>query len=436
MTYGFTHARRPVATPPLEVRRASSSRTDPTVPALRRKRLYRMRAGLIDPHQFLPGGPAGHPSGRAGEPHPPSQIPRSLPTSDIRRSASRSAATAGGTPSVLGEREDLPGRAVDLGGPALGPLEVEPGQLVGDLDHASRVDHVVGGVEDAPVGQQFLDAGVGQLVVGPAADDAGPQGRHGVVVQRAAERARARRRPGRGPAARPGWPPPATPGWAATTRLTAPGSTSQITADAPASARRVTSRRPTLPTPSTPTRRPSRLGLPQRCSAAARMPWKTPNAVSTEESPAPPFGTVRPVTWPRLPGDDVHVLAVGADVARGDVAAAQRLDEAAVRAEQRLGLVRGGIADDHGLAAAVVQAGHRVLVGHRAGQVQHVGQGRVLVRVGVEAGPAERGAERGRVDGDDGPQPARAGPGRRRPARAAGRRWSSRWSEGGTRSSR
>ena len=37
-------------------------------------------------------------------------------------------------------------------------------------------------------------------------------------------------------------------------------------------------------------------GVPQACSAAARMPWKTPNAVSTEESPAPPFGTVRPVT--------------------------------------------------------------------------------------------------------------------------------------------
>ena len=31
-------------------------------------------------------------------------------------------------------------------------------------------------------------------------------------------------------------------------------------------------------------------------SAAARMPWKTPYAVSTEESPAPPCATVRPVT--------------------------------------------------------------------------------------------------------------------------------------------
>ena len=28
------------------------------------------------------------------------------------------------------------------------------------------------------------------------------------------------------------------------------------------------------------------------------MPWKTPNAVSTDESPAPPLGTVRPVTYP------------------------------------------------------------------------------------------------------------------------------------------
>ena len=35
---------------------------------------------------------------------------------------------------------------------------------------------------------------------------------------------------------------------------------------------------------------------PTPCSAAARMPWKTPYAVSTEESPAPPWATVRPVT--------------------------------------------------------------------------------------------------------------------------------------------
>ena len=47
---------------------------------------------------------------------------------------------------------------------------------------------------------------------------------------------------------------------------------------------------------------------------------------------------------------------VGADVARGDVAAAQRLDEPAVRAQQGLGLL-GGSPDDHRLPAAEVQPG-------------------------------------------------------------------------------
>ena len=51
-----------------------------------------------------------------------------------------------------------------------------------------------------------------------------------------------------------------------------------------------------MPTPATPTVRPARVGSPHRCWAEARMPWKTPYAVSTELSPAPPWATVRPVT--------------------------------------------------------------------------------------------------------------------------------------------
>ena len=45
-----------------------------------------------------------------------------------------------------------------------------------------------------------------------------------------------------------------------------------------------------------PTVRPASVGSPQTASAAARMPWNTPYAVSTDESPAPPLATVRPVT--------------------------------------------------------------------------------------------------------------------------------------------
>jgi hypothetical protein len=122
----------------------------------------------------------------------------------------------------------------------------------------------------------------------------------------------------------------------------------------------------------------------------------TPIAVSTEESPAPPFAVVR-----AFPGDDVHVLAVGAHVAGGDVAAAEGGDEPAVGAQQRLGLDLGGVADDDGLAAAVVQPGQCVLVGHGDRQAQHVGQCLVLAGVRVETGAAEGGAQCGGVDADD-----------------------------------
>src|SRR5690606_13783970 len=107
-----------------------------------------------------------------------------------------------------------------------------------------------------------------------------------------------------------------------------------------------------------------------------------------------------------LPGDDVHVLAVGPDVTGGDVAPAQRLHEPAVGAQQRLGLVRGRIADEHGLAAAVVEPGEGVLVGHGAGEVEHVGEGLLLGGVRVEPRAAEARAERGTVDRDDRVQPA------------------------------
>ena len=106
-----------------------------------------------------------------------------------------------------------------------------------------------------------------------------------------------------------------------------------------------------------------------------------------------------------LAGDDVHVLAVGAHVAGGDVAPVQRLDEPAVGAEQGLGLQLGGVPDDDRLAAAVVQAGQGVLVGHGPGQAEHVLQGRGLVLVGVEPGSAQGGAELGGEDRDDRAQP-------------------------------
>ncbi len=63
-----------------------------------------------------------------------------------------------------------------------------------------------------------------------------------------------------------------------------------------------------------------------------------------------------------------------------------------------------GIADDHRLAAAQVVSARRVLVGHAAGEAEHIGQRFFLGPVDTEAGSAEARAQDGGVDGDDGPQ--------------------------------
>ncbi len=195
----------------------------------------------------------------AGSAREPSQMPRSRPTSDIRCSASRSAAADGGTPRTSAICEDARGGTEDLLRPRPGPLEAESGQFIGDLDHPARVDHVVRGVQDPAVGQQLLHPGVRELVVGPAADDLGVQG-GGHRDRRPSRPARtARTRPGRRPAVRPAPATTSISGCRARTPSTAVSLTSQMTTSAPSSTRWPTSLRPTLPTPSTPTRRPRRL---------------------------------------------------------------------------------------------------------------------------------------------------------------------------------
>jgi hypothetical protein len=72
-----------------------------------------------------------------------------------------------------------------------------------------------------------------------------------------------------------------------------------------------------------------------------------------------------------------------------------------VRAEDHLAVRRAVVADDDALAAAEVEAGHRVLVRHAAGQPQRVDHRLLVGRVVPEARAAERRAERGVVDGDD-----------------------------------
>src|SRR5215217_4579691 len=99
--------------------------------------------------------------------------------------------------------------------------------------------------------------------------------------------------------------------------------------------------------------------------------------------------------------DEVHVARARADVLRGHVAATERVDEAAMRAEGHLAVRRLVVADDDRLAAAQVEPRDRVLVGHAAREAERVDD-RVLVALVVpEPRAAERGAERRVVDRDD-----------------------------------
>ena len=65
----------------------------------------------------------------------------------------------------------------------------QPVDLAVDVDHAAAVDHVVRGVQDAPLLEQVAVAVLGELVVGAAGDDLDLEPRQGVVVDRGAERA-------------------------------------------------------------------------------------------------------------------------------------------------------------------------------------------------------------------------------------------------------
>jgi hypothetical protein len=109
----------------------------------------------------------------------------------------------------------------------------------------------------------------------------------------------------------------------------------------------------------------------------------------------------------RLHHDVVHVLDARAHILRSEVPAAEGLHEPAVRAEDHLPARRLRVADDHGLAAAQVQAGHRGLVGHAAGESEHVDEGLLIAAVVPEASPSQRRPERCVVDGDDAAVPRR-----------------------------
>ena len=98
------------------------------------------------------------------------------------------------------------------------------------------------------------------------------------------------------------------------------------------------SRPPTLPSPITAIRRPSRSSVPNARSQRRRGP--------RPRSPAPSTGSgrrsrsARPVTCLVRVGDDLHVRLAGADVLGGQVVAAERLDGVAEVLQHGLAALR------------------------------------------------------------------------------------------------
>ncbi len=281
-------------------------------------------------------------------------------------------------------------------------------QLVGDLDHTTGVHHVVRGVQDRPVGQVLLDTRVCQLVVGRAAHHLGGERGNALVVQGAAERAR-------GVDVEP-------LGADQSVRVRGHGDVGVQLGDR-AYGLLAHIRHDDLGTVAEQVcdEVAADLADPGNADLAAAQRGVAPHVLGGGPHPLEDAergedgGVARaavlggPAGGPAaLPGDDVHVRDIGADVARGHVAPAERRHEAAVGQEQCLGLDQLRVADDHGLAAAVVEAGHGVLVRHAARQVQRVRDGFLFGGVRVEAGPAEGRAQSGGVQGDDGLEAAGA----------------------------
>src|SRR5215218_5948911 len=80
------------------------------------------------------------------------------------------------------------------------------------------------------------------------------------------------------------------------TRSQQPRSRSQPITSAPAPASLPASADPTLPSPTIPTRRPSKSPEPVAAARPRRIAWKTVSAVTGEGSPPPPFETDWPTT--------------------------------------------------------------------------------------------------------------------------------------------
>src|SRR6266536_3511523 len=166
-----------------------SFRTVITVPALRRARLR----SLIDGAQSCRGYAHGE------EPCAALSTTVTLPAVDTAAAAANRRNPLLGEPVrgsrgryalLVGDRKNLAGRGEDLARFGLGPIKIEALELVRDLYHAARVDHIIRCVKNAAVGQLLLHARMRQLVVRATAYDLRRQRRDRRLVKGTAERTR------------------------------------------------------------------------------------------------------------------------------------------------------------------------------------------------------------------------------------------------------
>jgi len=121
---------------------------------------------------------------------------------------------------------------------------------------------------------------------------------------------------------------------------------------------------------------------------------------------ARPAEAARQASDVRCPSrDQPHVPTRRADVLRGDVGAAERLDQIAEVKQRGAAPARrracAGRKDDYALAAAERQVGHRCLERHRTREAQRVSQRRAGIGVAPHSATTERRATCARVDGHD-----------------------------------
>ena len=109
----------------------------------------------------------------------------------------------------------------------------------------------------------------------------------------------------------------------------------------------------------------------------------------------------------RLLGYVLEVVGSHAYVLSRDVPPSERIDVPPEGAKHGLGLVGAGVCDDEGLRPAKVESGDGGLVGHRAGQSEHVHDGVVLACVRPHPEASAAGTQGGVVNRDERPQALR-----------------------------